>query len=264
MYGDADLYVTTRKSTDKQLNIPSKNNYVWRSLNSGSDTLQINYDDVNFCSDCEYIVGISGYRNCTYTLMLTTHKSSLVKLAPNRPQLGVLDKAGSLQYFTTYITSSTADMTITLTSLNTGSADMYVQLYNATAFESASGNDDMRFPDPSDYRTYQYTTAGTEEDHIYIPGPHSIEDVIVVAVVAIRPVRFLVVAASSEIQTLLQSGIPQYHYVEQGQMEYFRLYPDDDTTDLRITVTARTGDPDLFASTKYPNPHCSSVTGSPW
>lgn len=233
-------------------------------MNTGSDTLQISYDDSKFCSDCEYIVGIYGYRNCTYTLLFTSHKSSLVKLAPNRPQLGILDKARSLQYFTTYITSSTADMTITLTSLNTGSADMYVQIYNASAFLSGAGNDDMRFPDPTDYTTYMYTTAGTEEDHIFIPGPHNIEDVIVIAVVAIRPVRFILVAASTAHPILLLSGIPQYHYVEQGQMEYFKLYPDDVTSDLRITVTARTGDPDLFASTKYSNPHCSSVDNSQW
>lgn len=262
--GDADLYITTRKATETVLSIPSKTNYVWRSLNSGSDSLQISYDDPNFCFDCEYIIGVYGYRNCTYTLLSSTHRSSLVKLAPNRPQLGILSSASAMQYFTTYVTSSTADMTITLTSLNTGSADLYVQIYNATKFASGAGNDDMRFPDPHDVNTYTYTTAGTAEDHIFIPGPHQIEDVMVIAVVALQPVRFLLVAASAGRPTLLQSGIPQYHYVEQGQMEYFRMYPDDTEDDIRITVTARTGDPDLFISTKYTNPHCSLVGTSQW
>lgn len=51
--------------------------------------------------------------------------------------------------------------------------------------------------------------------------------------------------------------MPQSHFVQLGQNELFKYYPQADE-DLRITVTARSGDPDLFVSTQYTQPHCTA------
>lgn len=49
--------------------------------------------------------------------------------------------------------------------------------------------------------------------------------------------------------------MPQSHFVTAGHMEYFRFYPSAEE-DLRISVTARSGDPDLYVTTSEPLPVC--------
>lgn len=227
-----------RKPTDKTLKLPSRTDFTWRSLNFGSDLLHIDYDDAKFCSNCEYIVAVAGYENCTYTLTLTSREASMIRLAPNRPVNVELDTS-SIRYFSTMVSSSEADITLSLTPLNTGSADMYVQIYNYSAFVSAGGGDRYPLPDPYNYETYSYTTEGTEDNHIFLPGPHGEEDIIVITVKALSNVRFVMVAASNNRPVILQSGIPQNHFVDLGQNEYFRFFPNTED-DVRITITGTT------------------------
>lgn len=102
------------------MSLPTKTNYKWRSMNTAADTVSIAYDDTKFCFDCEYIVGVEGFRNSTYTLLTTANKASVVRLSASRPQTMSIDEAGGMQYFSTAFVSSIADMTVSLTPLNTG------------------------------------------------------------------------------------------------------------------------------------------------
>jgi len=77
--------------------------------------------------------------------------------------------------------------------------------------------------------------------------------------IAASTVRFSIVATSSQSPVLILAGIPQSHYVESGVNEYFKFYPHADE-DLHITLTARSGDPDMFVSTEYMKPHCTKST----
>lgn len=126
---------------------------------------------------------------------------------------------------------------------------------------------------------------GTEDNHIYLPRPHSPEDIIAITVKALSDIDFALVSAINDRPVVLQAGMPQNHFVDQGQNEVFMFYPDSDE-DVRISLTgksmyiyqlsmsthvtsilictnrlslsfiARTGDPDLFISATDPNPHC--------
>lgn len=53
---------------------------------------------------------------------------------------------------------------------------------------------------------------------------------------ALSPVRFSIVATSSQRPVLLLAGVPQSHFVEFGNNEYFKFYPHADE-DLHITLT---------------------------
>eukprot|EP00981_Chlorochromonas_danica_P002257 scaffold437_cov168-Ochromonas_danica.AAC.74 len=268
LQGDADIYLSTYTGSNNNRNdilnhLPTRTSYTWRSLSYGSDRLTIDYDSDGYCTDCLYLLGVYGFRNSTYSLLLTLQEAAIVRLVSGRPQQGSLE-AGNDMYYSTNIVSSLADVTLTLTSLNTGTADLYVQIYNSSTFNSAGGGDQENglLPDPENPRTYSYTTAGTEENHIFIPGPHTEESVLVVTVRALSSVRFLIVCTSSNRPVLLLAGQPQIHYVGAGQNELFQFYPDS-LEDLHITLTARSGDPDLLVSSQYSNPHC--VPGStPW
>eukprot|EP00598_Pedospumella_elongata_P002386 CAMPEP_0184975878 /NCGR_PEP_ID=MMETSP1098-20130426/6959_1 /TAXON_ID=89044 /ORGANISM="Spumella elongata, Strain CCAP 955/1" /LENGTH=2755 /DNA_ID=CAMNT_0027498653 /DNA_START=79 /DNA_END=8346 /DNA_ORIENTATION=+ len=255
---DADLYITAHKPNTR-LSLPTNTNYMWRSLYVGSDVISFDYTDSRFCTDCDYIIGVYGYSNATFTLMVTDQEDGIIKLAQNRPQIASIAARNGVLFFSVVISSSQADMTVSLTSLDTGYADMYVQVYDATVFKSAAGGDSYVLPDPNVPSSYKYTTHGTEDDHVFIPGPHPKESLLVVAVKAASTVRFSIVATSSQSPVLILAGVPQSHYVESGVNEYFKFYPHADE-DLHITLTARSGDPDMFVSTEYMKPHCTKST----
>jgi hypothetical protein len=142
----------------------------------------VTYEDPHYCTDCDYVIGVYGYHNSTYTLMVTDQEDAIIKLVQNRPQIAAIGKKDGTLYFSAVISSSASDMTVTLTSLGTGFADLYVAVYNASTFYSPAGGDVYRLPDPNVPSSYKYTTAGTEDDHVYIKGPHWQETIVVILV----------------------------------------------------------------------------------
>jgi hypothetical protein len=178
---DADLYIVPHKPGTPFV-LPTRLHYQWRSLFVGSDTVTVTYEDPHYCTDCDYVIGVYGYHNSTYTLMVTDQEDAIIKLVQNRPQIAAIGKKDGTLYFSAVISSSASDMTVTLTSLGTGFADLYVAVYNASTFYSPAGGDVYRLPDPNVPGSYKYTTAGTEDDHVYIKGPHWQETIVVILV----------------------------------------------------------------------------------
>ena len=113
------------------LKLPSMSSYTWRSSNSGNDAIHIDSSDENYCAQCEYLVAVYGYSNSTYTLLASDIEEAVIRLVPNRPQVAEIAARSNVLYFSALITSSVADITIALTPLNNGEADLYVQVSNA-------------------------------------------------------------------------------------------------------------------------------------
>lgn len=97
----------------------------------------IAYKQNVYLPQCTYIVGVYGYKNSTFTIMALTSAASIVKLKPNVPQVISVER-NQAAYFSSLLASSAADTTVTVTSLNSGNADLYVQIYNASSFASGS------------------------------------------------------------------------------------------------------------------------------
>lgn len=116
-------------------------------------------------------------------------------------------KAQQIKYFSSYLASSTAGSTITLTPLNSGYADIYVQIFNSSIFQAATGGDKFILPNPTDKSSYLFTTANTEDNHVYIPPQNSNEELIIVAAAyALSDVKFIILSTSSQSAILLQPG----------------------------------------------------------
>jgi hypothetical protein len=104
-FGDADLCVSTYKSSNVSSNscmvsgilkngqgwgpvghvesamvLPTMQIATWRSMHYGNDSVQIEYDDPNFCSDCTYVVGVFGYMNSSYTILAVTSINQVIRL----------------------------------------------------------------------------------------------------------------------------------------------------------------------------------------
>ena len=62
------------------VSLPTMQSSTWRSMRFGDDNVQIGYDDPHFCYNCDYIVGVFGYRNASYLLLVGTAEDMVVKL----------------------------------------------------------------------------------------------------------------------------------------------------------------------------------------
>jgi hypothetical protein len=70
--GDADLYIGSyNKNDEDEMILPSYYHFTWRSFHWGDDVMQITYQDENFCYDCDYVIGVYGYRNTSFTVLAT-------------------------------------------------------------------------------------------------------------------------------------------------------------------------------------------------
>ena len=300
--GDADLCVSTYKANSNSnsntvsgtsdsildgtylgpsvsvsgIALPTMKTAIWKSLRFGDDSVRIDYDDPNFCYNCDYIVGVNGFQNASYWIVVTAQDDLVTKLAPNIA-LEVSSAVGAVQYFSTGALNSADDILFSVTPLDTGTQDLFVQVYRNDSI-SSRGVVHLNVSDP---RSYKYTTEGTQDTSIKVKGPFTQGATFVVAVraksvslsvsspavhsqsqsqlVAISEsrtrTRYTVLASYSQQHVLLTIGVPQNHFVSKGDTEYFRFIPQTDT-DISITLTARSGDPDMLVSSDFEFPHC--------
>ena len=91
--------------------------------------------------------------------------------------------------------------------MDSGSVDLFIQLFNASSFASAAGGDLYVLPDPSDPNTFRYTTRHSQNNHVYIPATHRMEELLLaIAVYAITDVQCSIVVTDSQAPLLLQLG----------------------------------------------------------
>lgn len=296
--GDADLYVSTYKSDSpdtvtgeefrdgrgevslplslsSSLTLPTKSSYTWKSIHFGDDVVQISYDDPHFCSDCNYIVGVYGYINSTYSLLISSSDDMVAQLLPNHP-LEVVAAVGAVKYFNIGVLNSADSILFVVTPLDSGRENLFVQAYVNDSVLSSP----RMLPNPEDPSTYTYTTKGVPVDYISVKGPHVQGTVFVVAVQTTKgqikninqdekhlatatatitagvSIRYSILASYSQQYVTLTAGVPQNHFVSKGTTEYFRFIPEGDT-DMRVTLTARSGDPDLLISSDFDHPYCT-------
>eukprot|EP01041_Mallomonas_annulata_P003044 gene3044-5962_t len=267
--GDPDIFINSYKksspssssdssstSNDNKMNLPTKGASQWQSYRPGGDSILISYKETAFCYDCEYIIGIYGYKNASYTLLVTSSQASIILLSKGRPQ-AISALSNDMKYFRFVLNSDAEDTTVSITGTDTGKTDMYIAIQNNGNDSSTSTStlNDYKLPNPLDSSTYSYTTYGRQDNTLFIKGPHNIGTYLIIAVKVISTSHFNIIASTSQSLLLLRSGIPQNHYVNHGNTEYFKFLIESNE-DIQITLSAQSGDPDLIVSSIYQNPHC--------
>jgi hypothetical protein len=112
-----------------------------------------------------------------------------------------------VKYFSYFIPSSTSASTLSITPLNSGLVEIYVQVYNSSVFNSAGGGDSYILPNPMDSSTFSYSTLHSEDNHVYIPALNIEDELIAIAAVKAKTdVRFTIISTSSQSAAILQSG----------------------------------------------------------
>jgi hypothetical protein len=266
--GDSDLYISTyNPNSNDPIVYPDQYTYTWRSLRSGNDIISIDYLDAHYCAQCDYLIGVYGFHNSSFSLIVSEREDAVLRLIPSLP-LHISVKLASDQSLTRYFIvdppNSIDDVLISATPMTSGFVAIYAQVYNTSVpysswtSSSPPSYDDWVLPDPSDPSTYRYSTAGTFDGSVVIPGGFAGPASIIAAVVP-QPqssMLYSILASTSSVSVVLQTGVPQNHFVESGQNAFFVYYPSEEE-DLMVSVTARSGDPDLLISRSNPRPHCS-------
>ena len=177
--GDGDLFVSTYRGSSNAsspMQFPTSTSYLWHSMRFGDDMITIDYSDKHYCSGCQYIVGVYGYRNTSFALLVTAHADTVVKAIPNTP-LEIVAPLDAVRYFSVSPSSSADDVVFIVTSQDTSVQAMYVQVYltnsssSSTALRptaapvtgpasspSTSGDFPFPLPDPHDPSSYKYSS----------------------------------------------------------------------------------------------------------
>ena len=200
--GDSDLFMNVYhpSTTDDEYTYPTMLSHTWKSINAGNDGIALNYADPNFCFDCSYIVGVYSYRNATFTLLMTDTEEAEIALSRNRPQHVTMSENGE-RFFTAISASSTEDITISVTTLGSGTVKIYMQKYLASTYDAET----MK-PNPINPTSYAFSNIHSHDDFVHAPGPNAEEMVYVILVTATAPVSYDVVLSSSDTPLLLRAG----------------------------------------------------------
>lgn len=241
--GDPDMYVRVVTDPTQPGQLPSSQLFTWRSFQFGNDFLQIDHRDPDFCYHCTYTIGVFGYSDSQFSILATVDVSTVVSLSLGIPQNGVISQGG-WKYYSAVLLNDLESLVITVTPLN-GNPDLYVvpgldtlpNMTNAVWRSNAGG-------------------AGSL-DTVTIPAPAP-SQFYIIGVYGVTDSEYSLTTSVTEHWILLQTGVPQRHFVEYQMMEYFIFAPRQPSCDISINVVSLNGDPDVFVSMTA-LPQCTPV-----
>jgi len=239
--GDPDLFVSDTDANPK----PNATHYTWRSTSFREDAVSIPKENLHIGN---YYASVLAYTNCTFTVLASLARTPT--LQDGIPQSGFVPYAAS-NYYVYNVLSGHTDITFTLTPVSSGNAYIYISKYSA--------------PDRANSSTYQWSgmyPTGGQQVIIRSNDPNWCDNCIFhIQVWGHEPTNYTLIVSSSVIIEELQEGIPRSAWVDTAQYKYFKFTLTYSTADMQIVVTAFSGDPDLYVSTRTQQP---STTNYQW
>jgi len=236
--GDPDLYVSL------QTQQPRLDHCEYKAEGYGSEQLTVVWDD-KMHSDGWVYIGVFGYTDAEYTLVVTASEVHPSYLVPGMP-LEAASEQGQYQFFYSLI-DSVLNLQIT-TQTYIGNVDIYLNLVPVF-----TANDTDWLPPSQD--SHQFRS---------LPGPHR-------SILTLQPgaiSEWCISGCRADISLLclsqdcrysveldqgqeirLLDGSPQVNLCSRGGILPFRFYKSSPSGALQVSVTAVTsGDPDLYIS----------------
>ena len=166
--------------------------------------------------------------------------------------------SGGVKHCAYLISGQAESIVISLSSIDLGSADLYAKVLPLYTIPTNTSEQNSLLPNPRNSRSYDFSTVGKEDDVVHINGPFANESIVLITINAPAAVALSILVSTTESTITLQKGIPTNSFVAQKGMQYFKFYVEDSSASLQITLTSRSGDPDLMASMDFPRAICSS------
>eukprot|EP00457_Paulinella_chromatophora_P000073 gb/GEZN01000073.1/.p1 GENE.gb/GEZN01000073.1/~~gb/GEZN01000073.1/.p1 ORF type:complete len:2576 (+),score=267.19 gb/GEZN01000073.1/:57-7784(+) len=237
--GDPDLYISDSAHE------PTSDNFVWRAIAYGADTLTIGPNSIPPGLPAHYNIGVlsSGRGSSEYTIVAYLDPSSCnedlvcsdepaalnnyVHLIDGRPQGGTL-VAGQMAYYDFVSGDVPAELIITVTSIY-GDPDLYVR-------------SDGKCPD-KDKTENEWFARILGGDSLSVSGSCT-QCRYTIGVYGWLSTSFNIVVSTGSTQLL--AGTPLHVTLPMSAYRYFYVIVSDESQALVISATSLDGDPDLY------------------
>lgn len=135
-HGHPTLYVTTQDLVTEDLfeRLPGPNNYIWRVGPPARDLL-ISKQDPNFCSSCNYVIGIEAANVTTSFSLVATHEMEMTVLQTGVPSKGSVDSHEFVYYYYP-IEAGLTELKVTVMGLS-GDVDLFIGFKVPLTLENA-------------------------------------------------------------------------------------------------------------------------------
>jgi len=246
--GDPDLYIDNELvHPDNHFPNSTIGHYTWKANSYLGDSVTISATDEYACCRCYYYINVNAFSPSRYIITGSFHFDTL--LQDSTPQEGAVDKHAWL-YYHFIPREGINSVTFTLTPSNGNSAlyvdrgqqqptlDHYdrraVSYFSSVSIVYRSTDDDWCNPDIAHQCVYRVGVYGNSESN------------------------FTVIASTSADAIALQDGRPQRSQSLDGQYQYFYYINNQPGTSVTFALTALTGDPDMYISTRTTRPNATS------
>ncbi|KAL1503384.1 hypothetical protein AB1Y20_011435 [Prymnesium parvum] len=242
--GDADLYASFVQHR------PTKGNSNFSSTSSGTtnDQLRISPSDPHFCHSqpCRLFISVYGYRNSSFSLVVSQREVSRVRLIDGQPQVGSLE-SHTWEYYTFSVTQRLKAFQLSVNP-EFGDPDVYVNAGNVLPTRDNS--------------QWQSTSSGADEftidnstndawcvDCSYTIGVYAwsaTDYTLTVIGVPIDP--------TDQQGVTLQDAVPVQGQVQQNEYTRYSFPIASTMNGVRLILFCSAGDADLYASFTVANP----------
>lgn len=257
--GDPDLYVSLRVNNSK----PTKESYDKRSTNFGGEVMSLEWEEglQDLCPDlpetyhfgdplhCLMHIAVYGYKAAIYTITVTARKDVPTLLTAEAPAIGQLEKSRYRFYYSQVRNS--LPLTVTLQSLS-GDSDLFLNLFDYT---NTGASDITSLPRPNQLQYDHMSRSAAMVDRIDLSPAHLTDTCKSGTCLAIMGVYCFSnytcsysLTVSQEEAELLTEGQPRANSLNSMNYAYYSFYNSKDNTTLLISLTAMSGDPDLYVA----------------
>ena len=244
--GDADLYVSM---VHQHPGTTTMFNQTWFSLyNAQFDAVAIPNAATGL-----YYIGVRGHRNSTFTIVAhasAPDEAEMVQLVMGQPQMGAIYTAETFAYYVVKMTDRASTLTVAATPFS-GQIGVYINLctQSTAKCDGADGGFDSRPNLVNGMPNATWSSdASISRESVQIPHAGCDSCSYVIGVFGHTPANFSVTAVTSDSLMVLQQGVPHRDTVARYQYRYYMLTLSEPHQDVIITLTAFTGDPDLFVT----------------
>jgi len=249
--GDPDCFVSANSSNPR----PDSKNFDKESSGTSIETVLFQWSELIECQSalqppgspsigtCSLFVAVYGWTNSTYSIVgeiVGSNATSLVELVDGQPQAGLV-AGGQWTYYYTNVNFPNAQTYSVYVRAISGDADLFVttdgsmpSLTNYQYASSKSSGDDFVDIAPG---TPGYNASTTMFAGVFAYGS--------------LPATFDITYSSASAVVSIAPGIAQSGVLAAGQYMYFSFAAPTPSFSTTWTVTALTGDPDIYIA-KWP------------
>lgn len=275
--GDPDLFASTTVHRPTML----EGHYTWVANTLDDDIITIQPDDPRGCNgqSCAIYLGVYGFSgSSSFTLTATVaHDDRVDTLTAGMPVRAHAEYF-EMNYFKFRVGNVANDHVEFLITQLAGVVETFVSVVHVTSNTATDSRDGWPVvhcsgvpgPDCTVEHAMWSSSNSLSRSRVYIPHVDSnfcagTECLYVVGVMSKTRSGsdFSIVGASGHDIITLQDGVPQEGAVFEGQYEHYRVIVSEEGSDLMLTLTPFSGDPDMYVSETVPRP-TRDLDGHTW